>query len=703
MIRPLRSHEFLTTVMALASFLSMGALPSMASTVVVPDGLDGREGSGSSGILNQAGREQTVYASTNFPAGPISIQELHFRPNVTDYMPGSAFNATIWDLQIVMSITSAQPGGLSPNFNENTGPNAEPVVSGAVTLFSTFTGPDSGPKDFDIIVPLNHPFLYDPAQGNLLVDIQNLSGDATSPVDAEYSTNGAGSRVVSGSPISSSGVPDNDADVLQIVYSQFALTNPPPIGPIIVLQPTNESVPVGQTAIFTVAAKGAGPLAYQWTFDGTNVLAGATSRSLILSDVQSNEAGIYEVTVSNAVGSATSVPVKLAVGPIAVPGYIAALLRSDCTDAPPCPLQVGEIATGPGYVIITLGYGDPTDWQYAQQVANDAAFESIMPLYCALPKEGCVTDSVQWNVMTYFADGSSYASGCAASGCQDRSCAGYESGAPVIVTQPGNESVNSGQFVSYTVNASGLAPLDYQWMFDGTNALVGATNAELVLPHAFTNQAGTYTVVVSNILGSVTSLPATLLVNPGLAATNGYITAVLRSACTSAPTPPPPVGETIVGPDYVIMTVADASPTNYPYAQEVVTNGIFESLMPLYCALPENSGIGCVTNSVQWNIITYDVNGNPVISGGPTSGDGLHYCGEGGKGPPMPMPGLTIAPATPNVGLSWTSDAANYILEASTNLADWYPVNPDVKTNGSQMSAQMPTQGQGLFYRLRHK
>ena len=52
-----------------------------------------------------------------------------------------------------------------PTFNDNTGTNPESVV-GAVTLFSTFTGPDGGPKDFDIIIPLNHPFTYNPA-GNL--------------------------------------------------------------------------------------------------------------------------------------------------------------------------------------------------------------------------------------------------------------------------------------------------------------------------------------------------------------------------------------------------------------------------------------------------------------------------------------------------------------------------------------------------------
>ncbi len=110
---------------------------------------------------------------------------------------------------------------------------------------------------------------------------------------------------------------------------------------------------------------------------------------------------------------------------------------------------------------------------------------------------------------------------------------------------------------------------------------------------------------------------------PGDAATNGYITAVLRSECTDAPVPPPPVGETRVGPSYVIMTVADGDPLDLQAAQRVATDAVFESLMPLYCGLPPGN---CVTNRVQWNILTYDSGGNVRMSASPTSGADYHYC-----------------------------------------------------------------------------
>jgi hypothetical protein len=103
----------------------------------------------------------------------------------------------------------------------------------------------------------------------------------------------------------------------------------------------------------------------------------------------------------------------------------------------------------------------------------------------------------------------------------------------------------------------------------------------------------------------------------------GFITAVLRSGCTSAPVPPPPVGQTRVGADYVIRTIADGDPMDYEAAQKIVTDAIFQALMPLYCDLPR---VGCVTNRVQWNLMTYDAGGNPRISGGPLSGADYHYC-----------------------------------------------------------------------------
>ena len=71
---------------------------------------------------------------------------------------------------------------------------------------------------------------------------------------------------------------------------------------------------LGGTAIFNVAAGGAGPLSYQWNFNGTNI-DGETNAVLTLTDVQLNQAGNYTVLVTNAFGSVLSSNVVLTIAP----------------------------------------------------------------------------------------------------------------------------------------------------------------------------------------------------------------------------------------------------------------------------------------------------------------------------------------------------------------------------------------------------
>jgi hypothetical protein len=84
--------------------------------------------------------------------------------------------------------------------------------------------------------------------------------------------------------------------------------------------------------------------------------------------------------------------------------------------------------------------------------------------------------------------------------------------APSITTQPASQTVDSGANVTFTVAASGTAPLSYQWRKNG-GIIAGATGASLALSSVSTTDAGNYTVQVSNSAGSVTSATATLTVN----------------------------------------------------------------------------------------------------------------------------------------------------------------------------------------------
>jgi len=75
--------------------------------------------------------------------------------------------------------------------------------------------------------------------------------------------------------------------------------------PFIYIQPINQRVFIGSNAVFSVSANGTQPLTYQWTMDGTN-LPGASDSSLLLTNVQTSQAGTYAVTIANSLGSLVS-------------------------------------------------------------------------------------------------------------------------------------------------------------------------------------------------------------------------------------------------------------------------------------------------------------------------------------------------------------------------------------------------------------
>jgi outer membrane protein assembly factor BamB len=82
-----------------------------------------------------------------------------------------------------------------------------------------------------------------------------------------------------------------------------------------------------------------------------------------------------------------------------------------------------------------------------------------------------------------------------------------------IGVQPLPQTILDGTSATFTVGATGSGTLTYQWRFNGT-ALAGATFATLTLDGATIANAGSYSVVVTDSSGSLTSSSATLTVTP---------------------------------------------------------------------------------------------------------------------------------------------------------------------------------------------
>ena len=100
-------------------------------------------------------------------------------------------------------------------------------------------------------------------------------------------------------------------------------------------------------------------------------------------------------------------------------------------------------------------------------------------------------------------------------------------GAPSIITQPQSVTNYFGDTASFTVVAGGNPTLSYQWYTNstpltaltdgssgfGAGTISGSGTNTLVLSYVNTNQTGNYRVVVTNLLGAVTSSPVHLQVN----------------------------------------------------------------------------------------------------------------------------------------------------------------------------------------------
>jgi len=84
-------------------------------------------------------------------------------------------------------------------------------------------------------------------------------------------------------------------------------------------------------------------------------------------------------------------------------------------------------------------------------------------------------------------------------------------GPPSIVASPQNQTVYAGAAVEFSVTASGPPPLAYQWRQNGTN-VNGQTSPVITFNPAMPTNAGSYTVVITNVFGAVTSQPAVLTV-----------------------------------------------------------------------------------------------------------------------------------------------------------------------------------------------
>jgi len=178
-----------------------------AQVIVVPNTLATNDGNsfntapaGSSSV-----HEQQIYAASQFGAlsRPSFLTQFAYRPDTT---PGPSGPRT-WTLRVYASTTSRSVAGLRTSFVENLGTNNTLVFDGTVILK---TGNLPGPgntRQFDVVFPLTTPFLYDPAAGNLLLDIHFEANGSSIRSDSVMGDPTVSSVINVGSSTGTSGSP----------------------------------------------------------------------------------------------------------------------------------------------------------------------------------------------------------------------------------------------------------------------------------------------------------------------------------------------------------------------------------------------------------------------------------------------------------------------------------------------------------------
>ncbi len=284
-----------------------------------------------------------------------------------------------------------------------------------------------------------------------------------------------------------------------------------------------------------VSATGSEPMYYQWLLDGEPV-AGATNPILSFASVMPDQAGDYQVVVSNAVSTVTSPAARLDVRRVVCIG--GTNVPTGTAIAMPLELLTAGTENALGF---SLNY-DPTRL-VLRSTALDAGYSNILfnlrtnanfpgVLGVALAQQPGATFAVGTQAVLTLTFEATQTPGNTPLSFADvpvlRELAGSDARpvatefvdgevvtvrmAPQISRHPVPREVLVGESAVFAVVASGSLPLAYQWLHNGTD-IAGATNTTFSIVSAELTDAGNYAVRLGNIVGTVVSSNALLTVN----------------------------------------------------------------------------------------------------------------------------------------------------------------------------------------------
>jgi alpha-tubulin suppressor-like RCC1 family protein len=505
-------------------------------------------------------------------------------------------------------------------------------------------------------------------------------------------------------------------------HHTVAIVAGPPI--IITAQPSSRTNGIGTTATFTVMATGTEPRTYQWRKNGTNLgnsgsISGADTATLTLASVQATDASNYSVVLTDAYGSvvSTSATLTLTPAPLAAAVDSPGLVWNTGGDGPwqaqstsvregLDAARSGSITDGQESWLQTTLTG-PGTLSFWWKVSSEDTWDVLEFYQDGTLQDGSISGTTEWLQRTLtLAAGTHvlkwrYAKDESTSGGQDAGwldAVNFIQEAPLqphIATQPVPRCNVAGTTASFTVTVMPGSPQSYQWFMndmslaDGGN-ISGANTTTLTLANVQLIDRGSYSVVVANAYGSVTSTAASLTLAPPRVTT----AAASDSSATSATL------NGTLNPNGLASTARFEYGLTSAYGSKahvalVPDNGLDERNVSISI-----SGLQAGT--------TYHYRLTATNGGGTSTGEDLTFATP----PAVPAisaaelvaPGMEISGGKVNFTVHPSVAGRHYQLQCSATLAGgtWQDLGPLWIGDGDKLVITMPYDpaAQRRFYRL---
>ncbi|HEY5912223.1 MAG TPA: putative Ig domain-containing protein [Verrucomicrobiae bacterium] len=472
--------------------------------------------------------------------------------------------------------------------------------------------------------------------------------------------------------------------------------------PSIVTQPQSQTVTAGAGATFSVKARGMTPLNYQWFFNGQPIST-ATGSSYSIARVQSGQAGMYTVVVSNSYGSVLSAPATLAISAATAFGVVGA----------PFSYQI-------------VANNNPT-WYSASGLPSGLSCDGTSGLISGTPTQTGIF-SVHVEARNFFGSASAtipftIADGAIVSATSAQGVIGAPFSYQIVAD-------NSPTWYSASGLPSGLSCDGTSGLISGTPTLTGTFSAHVEARNFFGSASATISLTVANgaiisaasaqgIIGAPFSYQIVADNNPtwysasGLASglscdgTSGLISgiptqtgafsvhvearnffgsasATISLAVTNGAIISAASAQGIIGAPFSYQIVADNNPTWYS-ASGLPSGLSCDGTSGLISGTPTQTGTFSAHVEARNFFGSASATISLTINGGAITG-----------------PSLTISRTGDSVLLTWSVNSTGFILEEiQVQQNTWTNSSTQVVVQGDENVVLIPIQSTARFYRLR--